>query len=92
MDSIRKEAAATMREARRTVLQAISLESSTPRQLAKLALHYPGLLREPRADGHAVVVLPGYGASDHSTTSLRRYLRLLGYSVYGWGLGFNSGC
>jgi len=91
MDAIRREAAATMHEARRTVSQAFFMEAETPRQLARLALHYPRLLTEPRGDGHPLLVLPGYTASDNSTRSLRRYLRLLGYDARGWGLGRNSG-
>lgn len=80
-----------MHEARRTPAQAFFMEAETPRQLARLALHYPRLLTEPRGDGHTVLVLPGFTASDHSTRSLRRYLRLLGYDARGWGLGRNSG-
>jgi pimeloyl-ACP methyl ester carboxylesterase len=38
-----------------------------------------------------VLVLPGFLASDASTTPLRSYLRRLGYHVHGWGLGRNVG-
>jgi len=91
MDAIRREAANTMHEARRSTSQAFLMEAETPKQLAQLALHYPALLTEPRGDGHPVLVLPGYTASDRSTQSLRRYLKLLGYDARGWGLGRNSG-
>ena len=91
MDAIRREAANTMHEARRTTSQAFFMEAETPKQLALLALRYPRLLTEPRGDGHPVLVLPGYTASDRSTQSLRRYLKLLGYDARGWGLGRNSG-
>jgi len=37
------------------------------------------------------MVMPGYSAGDASTFVLRSYLRLLGYSVFGWGLGRNEG-
>lgn len=37
------------------------------------------------------MVMPGYSAGDASTLVLRSYLRLLGYSVFGWGLGRNGG-
>jgi len=80
-----------MSQARRTVSQAIALESATPRQMAALAVQYPELLREPRGNGHTVVVLPGFGASDRSTVALRRYLGRMGYEVCGWALGTNSG-
>ena len=91
MHSIRHEAASTMHKARRTTSQAFFMEAQTPKQLAQLALNYPRLLTEPRGDGHPVLFLPGYTASDTSTRSLRRYFRLLGYDTHGWGLGRNSG-
>ena len=91
MDTIRREAANTMHEARRSTSQAFFMEAETPKQLAQLVLHYPRLLTEPRGDGHTVLVLPGYTASDSSTQSLRRYIKRLGYDARGWGLGRNSG-
>jgi alpha/beta hydrolase family protein len=45
----------------------------------------------PSGDGHPVLVLPGLGASDGSTATLRRFLAKLGYDVHGWGLGRNIG-
>lgn len=45
----------------------------------------------PRGDGHAVMVLPGFGADDLTTLALRRALTRLGYAVYGWGQGRNLG-
>ena len=43
----------------------------------------------PRGDGHPVLVLPGFMASDSSTRPMRRLLKDLGYDAYGWGLGRN---
>jgi pimeloyl-ACP methyl ester carboxylesterase len=43
----------------------------------------------PRGDGHGVLVLPGFMASDSSTVPLRRLLKQLGYEVAGWELGRN---
>jgi pimeloyl-ACP methyl ester carboxylesterase len=51
----------------------------------------PVLLRAPHGDGHAILVLPGLLAEDASTATMRRYLRSLGYAVYGWKLGRNLG-
>ncbi len=51
----------------------------------------PWLNRLPRGDGHPVLVLPGFGASDRSTGPLRRLLRRLGYRTYSWRLGRNIG-
>src|ERR1700726_701009 len=51
----------------------------------------PLLMRAPRGDGHAVLVLPGFLASDLSTAPMRRYLRELGYDAYAWKMGRNVG-
>jgi pimeloyl-ACP methyl ester carboxylesterase len=53
-----------------------------------------GLLRNamrtlPRGDGHPVLVLPGFLASDRSTAPMRGLLDDLGYKTHGWGLGQN---
>jgi pimeloyl-ACP methyl ester carboxylesterase len=45
--------------------------------------------RLPKGDGHPVLVLPGFVASDVSTRPLRGLLKDLGYASYGWGLGRN---
>ena len=43
----------------------------------------------PRGDGHPVLVLPGFLASDTSTFPLRNLLIGLGYDAVGWDLGRN---
>jgi pimeloyl-ACP methyl ester carboxylesterase len=53
-----------------------------------------GLLRHamrtlPKGDGHPVLVLPGFMASDRSTRPMRDLLGDLGYARYAWGLGRN---
>lgn len=40
-------------------------------------------------DGHPVLILPGFLASDFSTIPLRSFIHKLGYSVHGWGQGRN---
>lgn len=51
-----------------------------------------GLLRlAPRGDGHPVLVLPGFGASDRSTGPLRMLLGQLGHRPVGWRMGRNLG-
>jgi pimeloyl-ACP methyl ester carboxylesterase len=60
-------------------------------ELGLLAAWSPLLTRSPRGDGHTVLVMPGLGATDVSTRPLRRFLRMLGYDVHGWGLGRNNG-
>lgn len=51
----------------------------------------PVLRRASRGDGHSVLVLPGFMASDNSTRTLRWYLRDLGYHAHAWRLGVNVG-
>src|SRR5260370_23948130 len=51
----------------------------------------PALITAPRGDGHPVLVLPGFLASDASTALLRGYLNYMNYRAYPWRLGRNSG-
>jgi pimeloyl-ACP methyl ester carboxylesterase len=51
----------------------------------------PVLERLPRGNGHPVLVMPGFSASDSSTVPLRGLLDKLGYRTYEWGLGLNMG-
>lgn len=41
--------------------------------------------------GRSIVVLPGFMASDRTTSRLRRSLSAAGFDVHGWGLGRNRG-
>jgi pimeloyl-ACP methyl ester carboxylesterase len=54
-------------------------------------LAQPLLRRAPHGDGHPVLVVPGFLASDVSTWPLRTFLRQLGYQAEGWGAGRNLG-
>jgi pimeloyl-ACP methyl ester carboxylesterase len=51
----------------------------------------PLLMRAPKGDGHPVLTLPGFLASDLSMAPMRRYLRELGYDAYAWKMGRNTG-
>ncbi|WP_291858545.1 alpha/beta hydrolase [Bradyrhizobium sp.] len=51
----------------------------------------PLLMRAPRGDGHPVLMLPGFLASDLSMAPMRRYLRELGYDAHAWRMGRNTG-
>lgn len=42
-----------------------------------------------KGDGHPVLVLPGFMASDVSTTPLRKYLAKIGYNAIPWEFGRN---
>lgn len=62
------------------------------RAVGELASFYalrPLLGMMPKGDGHGVLVLPGFMASDRSTRPLRSLLDDLGYETAGWGLGRN---
>lgn len=58
-------------------------------ELAAFCALRPLLSFLPRGDGHGVLVLPGFMASDSSTMPMRHLLSQLGYEVTGWGLGRN---
>ena len=51
----------------------------------------PLLMRAPRGDGHPVLALPGFLASDLSMAPMRRYLSELGYDAHAWRMGRNTG-
>ncbi|MEY9122581.1 esterase/lipase family protein [Bradyrhizobium yuanmingense] len=51
----------------------------------------PLLMRAPRGDGHPVLALPGFLASDLSMVPIRRYLSELGYAAHAWRMGRNLG-
>jgi pimeloyl-ACP methyl ester carboxylesterase len=69
----------------------LALEARAPFEYAASLLAAPWLLSAPRGDGHAVIVYPGFLASDFSTRPLRRLLRTLGHDVRGWTQGRNVG-
>lgn len=71
--------------------RAVLREGLTAVEPALLALNGWKLARQPKGDRRAVLVLPGFGASDTSTIPLRRYLRSIGYDARGWALGQNTG-
>jgi dienelactone hydrolase len=51
----------------------------------------PLLMRAARGDGHPVLALPGFLASDLSMAPMRRYLSELGYDAHAWRMGRNTG-
>jgi len=72
-------------------LALLALEVRAWPELALYFASWPLLLAQPRGDGHSVLVLPPFGATDASTSPLRVALRGLGYPTHGWGLGQNLG-
>ena len=51
----------------------------------------PLLSLAPKGDGHPVLALPGFLASDLSMAPMRRYLKELGYDTHAWNMGRNLG-
>ena len=70
-------------------LLALTEPSRAMAELAAFVALRPLLSFLPRGDGHGVLVLPGFMASDSSTGPMRRLLSQLGYDVAGWKLGRN---
>ncbi|AZI37356.1 hypothetical protein NT2_01_01520 [Caenibius tardaugens NBRC 16725] len=58
-------------------------------EVGALVATAPMLATVARGDGHPVMVLPGFAATDCGTIVLRQYLSLLGYQVFPWDLGLN---
>jgi len=67
------------------------LEGRAMGELATTVILKRYLRRAERGDGHPVLLLPGFLASDLSTRPLRRFLRDLGYMAHRWKLGRNLG-
>ncbi len=45
--------------------------------------------KKDTGDGHPVMLLPGFMATDASNKPLRKYLSKIGYDAYGWEIGRN---
>jgi pimeloyl-ACP methyl ester carboxylesterase len=51
----------------------------------------PTVRTDVAGDGRNILVLPGFMASDRTTSRLRRSLNAAGFRAHGWGLGRNGG-
>jgi pimeloyl-ACP methyl ester carboxylesterase len=69
----------------------VPLEGRAWLELAAFFAMLPALASAPRGDGHPVLVLPGWLATDASTRPLRWFLRDRGYRAHAWRLGRNLG-
>lgn len=58
-------------------------------ELASFVALRPAMAHLPKGDGHGVLVLPGFMATDNSTRPMRSLLDSLGYTTSGWDLGRN---
>ncbi|WP_299083261.1 hypothetical protein [uncultured Paraglaciecola sp.] len=75
----------------RPSLRHMLTEGRTILELGAMGASLPLLMRAPQGDGHPVMVLPGFMASDISTKPIRSFLGRKGYQSSGWGLGRNLG-
>jgi pimeloyl-ACP methyl ester carboxylesterase len=60
-------------------------------EMALLPVFLPVLQSTPRGDGHPVLLVPGFTASDATLVGLRMFLQSRGYHVETWGFGQNTG-
>jgi AcrR family transcriptional regulator len=60
-------------------------------EMASLPLCLPWLQATPRGDGHPVLLVPGFAATDATLVGLWVFLRSRGYHVETWGFGQNTG-
>ena len=67
------------------------LEGRAVLEAALLPALYPILRGTPKGDGHPVLLVPGFTASDATLIALSAFLRSRGYHVETWGLGQNTG-
>ncbi|MFB9262110.1 esterase/lipase family protein [Bradyrhizobium erythrophlei] len=81
----------TERRLRPPSLLLMLAEARSVFELNSSLLLSPLLLQAPRGDGHPVLALPGFLASDLSMAPMRRYLKELGYDAYAWNMGRNFG-
>lgn len=80
-----------MTQFNRPSLLLAALEGRALSEFAAFSWTFPLLQLTKKGDGHPVMILPGFMASDISTIPLRIFLRTRGYQPYGWNLGRNYG-
>ncbi len=67
------------------------LEPRALLEFASLPATMPLLWDAPRGDGHPVLLVPGFMASDATLLVLKAFLQQKGYEVHTWGFGRNVG-
>ena len=91
MAAVDGSAEVTERRLRPPSLLLMLAEARSLFELNSSLLLSPLLMRAPRGDGHPVLTLPGFLASDLSMAPMRRYLKALGHDAYAWNMGRNLG-
>ncbi|MEW6996972.1 esterase/lipase family protein [Colwelliaceae bacterium BS250] len=72
-------------------LQTVSEIPRAVIETVSLGLMSPYLLNLPKGDGHPVIVIPGFTATDSETYLLRQFLTSRNYKVHGLNMGRNVG-
>lgn len=75
----------------RTPYERLLTESRAVLEFGAYGMAFPWFSLLPKGDGHPVLVIPGFGASDRSTIPMRTVLKRLGHDAHGWNLGVNRG-
>ncbi len=91
MAAAKRSVDATERRLRPPSLFLMLAEARGVLELNSSLLLSPLLMQAPKGDGHPVLALPGFLASDLSMAPMRRYLKELGYDAYAWNMGRNFG-
>ena len=89
MASIAMDGAGTPRKAQPPHRLWTLLEGRAMIELGMLYAARPLMASLPKGDGHAVMTLPGFMASNSSTVPMRNILKRLGYDAHGWDSGRN---
>ncbi|MBR1226066.1 MULTISPECIES: triacylglycerol lipase [unclassified Bradyrhizobium] len=89
--AVAEDSPAAERKLRPPSLFLMLAEARSVFELNSSLLLSPLLMRAPKGDGHPVLTLPGFLASDLSMAPMRRYLKELGYDTYAWNMGRNFG-
>ena len=91
MPGTNASADATERRLRPPSLLLMLAEARSVLEFNSSLLLSPLLMQARKGDGHPVLALPGFLASDLSMAPMRRYLKELGYDAYAWNMGRNFG-
>jgi len=89
--AVAEDGPAAERKLRAPSLLLMLAEARSLFELNSSLLLSPLLMRAPKGDGHPVLALPGFLASDLSMAPMRRYLREIGYDTHAWNMGRNIG-
>ncbi len=79
------------RDERHLITKLLSETTALLEIVATLTMRSRLARQMPEGDGHSVVLVPGFTASDRAMGQMRRFLNECGYNAQGWGQGRNTG-